>query len=78
LLVVTRAWEPPVAELFDYLAALREATSKTQPILLLPVGFDETGNASPPSDGQLETWRRRAAAAGDPWISVVTLAEVTP
>jgi hypothetical protein len=78
LLVVTRGWEPPVAELFDYLAALREATSKTQPILLLPVGFDETGNASPPSDGQLETWRRRAAAAGDPWISVVTLAEVTP
>lgn len=77
LLVITRGWEPPVAELFDYLAALREATNRTQPILLLPVGFDDTDHAAPPTDSQLETWRRRAAASRDPWISVVTLAEVS-
>jgi len=77
ILIITRAWEPPVAELFDFLAALRERTRQAQPIHLLPVGFDERNAATAPTDAQLDLWRRRTAAARDPWITVVTLPEVT-
>ena len=78
VLIVTKAWEPPVAELFDFVEALREAGEPTRPIMLLPVASDDAAGAALPDAHQLEVWRRRAATVGDPWLAVVTLEEFAP
>jgi hypothetical protein len=65
--VRVKAWEPPVAEFLDFLAALRNRLAPHQPILIEPVG---PSPRQPPPDPQRRAWVRRIRGVGDPWITV--------
>lgn len=64
--VVTKAWEPPLLELHDYLAALRARIGAGASIVVQPCG---EGQATPePQD--LAVWRASLARLDDPGIYV--------
>lgn len=64
--VVTKAWEPPLLELHDYLTALRAHIGADASIVIQPCG---EGQASPdPQD--LAVWRTSLARLDDPGIYV--------
>lgn len=68
LLVLVKAWEPPMAELTDFLRDLRSAGGERRRVHVLPVGPD----ATVASDRHADLWRRALARLGDPWLSVIT------
>ena len=70
--VLVKAWEPPVEELFDFLALLRHRIGDGETISLLPVGINEAGAATAPSASELTVWHRAVAKHDDPWLRVAT------
>lgn len=68
LLVLVKAWEPPMAELTDFLRDLRAAGGERRRVHVLPMGPDTTDAA----DRHVDLWRRALARLGDPWLNVIT------
>lgn len=68
VVVFTRAWEPPLLELLDYLAALRERLGSAASIVVAPV--PEAGGGV--TEGERATWTRAIARLGDPHMYVET------
>jgi hypothetical protein len=68
LIVFTPAWEPPLLELLDFLAALRRRVGRSVSILVVPVP-DEDREVSAI---ERETWGRAIARLGDPELYVET------
>jgi hypothetical protein len=68
VLVFTRAWEPPLLDLFDYLNALRERLGTAASIIVAPVAEDR-GVVSATENA---TWTRAIARRGDPHLYVET------
>ena len=73
ILILVKGWEPPLMEFMDFLASLRRALGQPPPIIVLPVGLDETtGELPPASVDQLKRWRNKVAEIGDPWLRVAS------
>ena len=53
MMVLVKSWEPPLAELSDYLRALPEAMQR----FILPLDWDE-GKVQPIREIHLDEWRR--------------------
>lgn len=70
-LVVARAWEPPMAELLDFLRDLRGAVGDGRTVNVLPVGADAAGAPAVAEPRHRDLWRRALARAGDPWLRVL-------
>jgi hypothetical protein len=68
--IVTKAWEPPLLELVDFVAALRTRVPERLPIVVVPVRVED-GALRPPAERELQPWRRRIQAIGDPWVRTV-------
>jgi hypothetical protein len=66
--VFTRAWEPPLLELLDFLTALRRAVGSDSSIVVVPVA--ESGGAV--SDLERTTWARAIDRLADPQLYVET------
>jgi hypothetical protein len=65
VLVITRAWEPPVKELVDFLEDLRDALGEARAVLVVPLAVDGQRPAAPAaSDAAM--WRRAVERLGDP------------
>jgi hypothetical protein len=62
VVVVVKAWEPPLMEHMDFLAAVRARLGAAVPIVVAAVG-----------DADLGAWRHRLVAHGDPWVCVKAL-----
>jgi hypothetical protein len=75
VLVLVKSWEPPMAELFDFLRELRAQVPQERMILIAPVGIGEDGSASPADSEGIDTWRSAVARTGDPWMHVLWLGE---
>ncbi len=75
VIVLVRAWEPPLEEFFDFLVELRSALPPAAPLIVAPAGMGEPAAPSPPEPFQLEIWRQKLGALGDPWLSVKPLVE---
>jgi hypothetical protein len=67
--LLVKAWEPPLAELGDWLGELREALGSGIPIFVLPIA---DGAASLARGGDARIWGRGLDAVADPWLFVVT------
>ncbi len=48
VVMLVRAWEPPMAEVTDFLAQLRAAMQRARPIVVVPVGATENATSSAP------------------------------
>ena len=70
VVVLVKSWEPPVDELMDFLDMLRNSIGRQEPIVLVPVDIDASGQAAAPTVDELRLWRDRAATTGDPWLRV--------
>jgi hypothetical protein len=70
--VLVKGWEPPLLELLDWLALLREAIGKGTPILVLPLAEADGGGPALAAGGDARIWRSRLETTGDPWLEVVT------
>jgi len=66
-----KAWEPPLAELSDWLAELRAALGAQLPIFVFPLSAD--GALASGSDARI--WSRTLDTLGDPFLFVITAEE---
>jgi hypothetical protein len=72
VLIVVKAWEPPLMEFIDFLTLLRGALpSKSSLILVFPVGLEgDPAELPAPTPAQFKLWRNKLAGIGDPWLRV--------
>jgi len=69
--LLVKAWEPPLAEFFDWLGELRAALGERAPIFVLPIA-DGAGGAPALAVGRdARIWSRGLDALGDPWLFAV-------
>jgi hypothetical protein len=61
IVLAVRGFEPPLAEVFDFLCELRDAVGSGHAVLVAPLG------GGPVERG---AWQQRVAAAGDPWLQL--------
>jgi hypothetical protein len=73
LLVLVKAWEPPMLEVVDFLCALRRALGEGERIVVLPIAMSPEALASPIYQQQCDIWQRKLATVGDPWLRVQPL-----
>ncbi len=73
VLVLVKAWEPPLLDLTDFLTRLRQALGPRRPVLLAPLGKDGQGQAAAPGEQELSLFARWVAAAGDPQLRLALL-----
>lgn len=76
VVVVVKAWEPPLMELVDFLKLLRTSIPNESPIFIVPAGIDSATRIADGTPGQVEIWRRKIAGLGDPWLEVRRASEV--
>lgn len=76
LMIVVKAWEPPLMEFVDFLNTLREARDG-DPVMLfvLPLGLDHATEMGAATPAQLKVWRDKLTATGDPWLRVAATME---
>ena len=84
VMIVTKAWEPPLAELFDFAQTLRETPGQDEetrsdhrrPVWFLPVGVDASGTACEAAAESWDMWRKTVASQRDPGLRVLRWREV--
>ncbi len=70
VIVLVKAWEPPMLEFLDFLNDLRGALPAARSIGVLPVGATAADRLGVPSAGDLETWRSSVGALNDDRVAV--------
>ncbi|MFP4540095.1 MAG: DUF2868 domain-containing protein [Opitutales bacterium] len=70
ILIVVKAWEPPLLEFVDFVKTLRTRLPAGREIVVLPLALDEGEGPTPPAAASLAVWRRQLAKAQDPWLRV--------
>ena len=73
ILVLVKAWEPPMLEVLDMLQLLRASAGGEQPILVAPVGLPEQQHRAAQED--VEIWAAAVAKLDDPRTYVTQLDE---
>jgi hypothetical protein len=69
VLVLTKAWEPPVLELLDFVADLRRALGDGRAIVVAPLVLQGERLAAP-AQRDVEQWCRAVDRLADPWTTV--------
>lgn len=72
LLVVVKAWEPPLLEFLDFISDLRRAVGEDRQILIVPVSISESGQALVAGVADVASWESKVQALGDPLIKLVS------
>jgi hypothetical protein len=71
VVIVVKAWEPPLMEFVDFLNTLRAARKHEAAMtFVLPVGLDHTDRFGAATPEQFKLWREKLAATGDPRLRV--------
>jgi hypothetical protein len=70
VLLLVKAWEPATLEVLDFLQELRHALGIGRTIAVMPLGRDDGGALGSPRPAELQQWRQRIQAVGDPWTTV--------
>jgi hypothetical protein len=71
VIVLVKAWEPPMMEIVDFLCDLRQAIGGGERILIVALQMPPVNGASD-SDANVtfEQWQRKLTTIGDPWLKV--------
>jgi len=64
--VITKAWEPPLLELHDYLSALRQHVGRERSIVVQPLGEAQAS----PDPNDVAVWRASLSGLDDPAVYV--------
>jgi hypothetical protein len=78
VVLLVKAWEPPLAEVLDFLRALRRALGEGPAVVVVPVGADASDRPTAPQPRHRDVWRRAVATVGDPWLRVWIAEGETP
>jgi hypothetical protein len=70
IVLVVKAWEPPVMELLDFIRDLRRAAGPRRLIVVTPTGIRASDQLAPPEPGDLAQWEKRLRGLQDPALSV--------
>ncbi|MDX1431747.1 MAG: DUF2868 domain-containing protein [Gammaproteobacteria bacterium] len=70
IVIVVKAWEPPLGELVDFIAELRGAAGRGRALLVVPIAENPL---HAPSASDVAIWRRHLASIGDAWLTVRAL-----
>jgi hypothetical protein len=70
VLVLVKAWEPPVLEFLDFLGELRQALGADRGVVVVPLAIGEGGRVARPRAPDAEQWQRGVARLGDPFTQV--------
>ena len=73
LLMLVKAWEPPMLDVVDFLCALRRAIGEGERIVVLPIALSPQALATHVYQQQCDIWQRKLATVGDPWLRVQAL-----
>jgi len=73
LMVLVKAWEPPMEEVLDFLRELRAALPDDRLIHVAPVGWTDDGSPCAPEPHHLQMWQNVLARLGDPWLRITRL-----
>lgn len=78
VLVLVKAWEPPVLEFLDFLQDLRAVLAEARPVVVVPLSVGEDGAPGPPSERDAAQWLRALDRLGDPFTRVHLAASLVP
>lgn len=70
MLVLVKAWEPPVLEFLDFIGDLRQALGEDRIVLVVPVAVGDAGGFRQPRDSDAAQWRRALERLGDPFTQL--------
>ena len=73
VILLAEAFEPPVAEYTDFITRLRQRLGEGRTILVLLYDRSPEQPVRAARDQDLDLWRARLAAGGDPWLRVESL-----
>ncbi|HEX9640209.1 MAG TPA: DUF2868 domain-containing protein [Candidatus Krumholzibacteria bacterium] len=73
VLILVKAWEPPMAEILDFLRALRRETKRERMLLVAPVGRDASGALVSADPDDLKVWQQSIGRVADPWLRLLQL-----
>jgi hypothetical protein len=72
--MIQEAWQPPIRETLDFLAALRRRLGAQVPIFIGLIGRPEADTMlTPVTDADFGVWRRKVASLADPYLQVERL-----
>lgn len=72
VVVLVKAWEPPLLDCLDFLQALRAAGGKQLRLAVLPVATAADGGLEGCAAPALEVWRRKLRSLADPALEIRT------
>ncbi len=67
VMMLVKAWEPPMAECRDFIAELRQQLGKQRPLAIVPVGLGSDTTLQPPETEMAAIWATMVKQLGDPW-----------
>ena len=70
ILILVKAWEPPMAEFADFIHDLRQHINKEQHVMIIPVGNGSSTEPLLPDLGYLRVWSSAVKRLGDPWTFI--------
>ena len=69
LMILVKAWEPPMKDFLDFLRELRAALPSDRLIHVLPLGRSAAGEVTAAEAPHRDLWQNVLARLGDPWLS---------
>jgi hypothetical protein len=78
ILVLVKAWEPPVLEFLDFLGELRQALGDDRGVVVVPLAVADAGRLARPRPADAEQWQRGVERMGDPFTQVHVPARLSP
>lgn len=76
VLLLVKAWEPPMAEFRDFVGDLRRALDPVRPIGVVPLGLDSSTEPRPADGEEAAVWATVVKQLGDPWTFIAPLTQL--
>jgi hypothetical protein len=73
VMILVKAWEPPMKEFLDFLRELRSASPRDRGLMVVPLGRASTGVSTAPEPHHFDLWSSVLTRLGDPWLSLFRL-----
>jgi hypothetical protein len=76
ILLLQEAWQPPLKETELFLRELRQLAGERTPLTIFLIGKPSAQTVlTPVAPEQLQIWRQKMQALGDPWLEVQPLVQ---